>query len=164
MSENLQPNKLTHVNQNGQANMVDVSQKALTLRIAKASGFVRMNQETLNLVKANQIQKGDVLSVAKIAGILAAKKVDDLIPLCHSLPLDSVFVDCVVQASGILVCAEAKTSSKTGVEMEALMAVNITCLTIYDMCKASQKDMTIENIRLDFKSGGKSGTYIREDK
>jgi len=159
-----QESQLTHVDNNGEANMVDIGHKSVSQRIARASGFITMNQQTLELVKANQIQKGDVFSVAKIAGILSAKKVDALIPLCHSLPLDSVFVECEIAEGGILVRAEARTTSKTGVEMEALMAVSISCLTIYDMCKASQKDMIIENIRLDFKSGGQSGTYVRKDK
>jgi len=153
--------KLTHFNQAGEAHMVDVGSKAVTHRIAKASGEITMKNETLNKIIAGDNKKGDVLGIARIAGIMAAKKTAELIPLCHPLPLSKVNIELLInkekQAVTCLVTAE--THHVTGVEMEALTAVNITLLTIYDMCKAIDKDMIISNIHLMEKSGGKSGLW-----
>lgn len=157
--------ELTHVNAKGEARMVDVSPKAETEREAIATGGVRMLPATLAKIKQMEIKKGDVLSVARVAGIMAAKKTPELIPLCHTLLLESVTVDFeYVGDNYIKVTSKVKCTGKTGVEMEALTAASATCLTIYDMCKAIDRGMTIESIRLEKKSGGKSGTYIRGEK
>ncbi len=155
--------ELTHVNASGEARMVDVGAKADTLREAVATGGVRMLPETLLKIKEQQMKKGDVLAVARVAGIMAAKKTPDLIPLCHTLLLNEVSVDFdFIGDDHIKVTAGARCTGKTGVEMEALTAVSVACLTIYDMCKAVDRGMSIENIRLEKKSGGKSGVYNRE--
>ena len=153
--------KLTHVDENGRVNMVDVSSKAHTSRIAVASGHVQMNKDTLDLVRAANIKKGDVITIAEIAGILGAKRTSELIPLCHPLPLTDVKVDIDMDEDlpGLTVKALVKTTGQTGVEMEALSAVSIACLTIYDMLKAADKTMVIGDIELLEKSGGKSGHY-----
>lgn len=151
--------KLTHFDDQGSAHMVDVSAKDITDRIATATGFVRMEQATLDLVRQGTAKKGDVLGVARLAGIMAAKKTADLIPLCHPLPLSKVALDLDPETDGIRVTATCKTTCQTGVEMEALTAVSVACLTIYDMLKAVQKDMVIENIHLTLKDGGKSGRF-----
>lgn len=151
--------KLTHFDDQGAAHMVDVSAKDITDRIATATGFVRMAQVTLDLVRQGTAKKGDVLGVARLAGIMAAKKTADLIPLCHPLPLSKVALDLDPETDGIRVTATCKTTGQTGVEMEALTAVSVACLTIYDMLKAVQKDMVIENIHLTLKDGGKSGRF-----
>ena len=157
--------ELTHVNAKGEARMVDVGAKADTEREAVATGGVRMQPDTLARIKQMQVKKGDVLSVARIAGIMAAKKTPELIPLCHTLLITEVTVDFeFVGDDYIQVVAKAKCTGKTGVEMEALTAVSAACLTIYDMCKAIDRGMTIEAVRLEKKSGGKSGTYIRGEK
>ncbi len=154
--------ELTHVNARGEARMVDIGSKEDTLREAMASGGVRMLPETLKKIKEQQVKKGDVLAVARVAGIMAAKRTPDLIPLCHTILLNEVTVDfAVVGEDYIKVMANARCTGKTGVEMEALTAVAVACLTIYDMCKAVDRGMTIESVRLESKSGGKSGTYIR---
>jgi cyclic pyranopterin monophosphate synthase len=152
---------LTHFDENGQAHMVDVSGKAVTARLAIARGAVVMQPETLALITEGRAKKGDVLGVARLAGIMAAKKTADLIPLCHPLPLTSVSLDLTVDASlpGVVVEARVKTGGQTGVEMEALTAVSVACLTIYDMLKAVEKSMRIEGIHLVLKDGGKSGLY-----
>lgn len=152
---------LTHLGSAGEARMVDVSQKEVTERIATAEGRVVMSVETLDKVLAGDSKKGDVMGAARIAGIMAAKKTHQLIPLCHPLPLTKVAVDLSPdhRLPGILVEATVKVSGQTGVEMEALTAVSVACLTIYDMAKALQRDMTIEGIRLVEKIGGKSGHY-----
>lgn len=142
--------------------MVDVSAKDITARIATATGFVRMAQATLDLVLQGTAKKGDVLGVARLAGIMGAKKTADLIPLCHPLPLSKVSVDLTPETSGIRVTATCKTTGQTGVEMEALTAVSVACLTIYDMLKAVQKDMAIEDIHLTLKDGGKSGRFTHD--
>ncbi|MCL2678890.1 MAG: cyclic pyranopterin monophosphate synthase MoaC [Dehalococcoidia bacterium] len=153
---------LTHVNAAGEAHMVNVGGKPDTERIAVASGGVRMRTETLLKIKQNQLKKGDVLAVARIAGIMAAKKTPELIPLCHTLLITGVAVDFEYSEDDyVKVTATAKCTGMTGVEMEALTAVAAACLTIYDMCKAVDRSMTIESIRLEHKSGGKSGTYNR---
>ena len=152
---------LTHLDQDGAANMVDVSEKAVTSRTATAEGFVVMQPETVALIRSGDAKKGDVLGTARLAGIMAAKRTHELIPLCHPLLISKVRVDCTLDESlpGVRVSAEVKVSGQTGVEMEALTAVTIACLTVYDMVKAADKGMRIENIRLLTKSGGRSGTY-----
>ena len=156
--------KLTHVDKKGKARMVDVTAKEITEREAVAKGSIFMKRDTLKAILANEIKKGDVLGTAKIAGIMAAKKTGDLIPLCHPLNIDSVDIlfEPIQKTNCIDITAIAKTSGKTGVEMEALTAVSVAALTIYDMCKAMDKGMIISDIRLIKKTGGKSGTYIRE--
>lgn len=144
-------NELSHVNREGEASMVDVTDKPVVSRVATASGFIEMQAETIDLVNENKIKKGDVLTVAKIAGISAAKQTSALIPLCHSLSLSHVSVDCVQKQNGILLSSTVKTSGKTGVEMEALCAVSVAALTLYDMCKAVDKTMVIGDITLESK-------------
>ncbi len=152
---------LTHIDQSGNASMVDVSAKPDTERIAVAVGSVAMQPETLRLVADNAFDKGDVLAVARIAGIMGAKQTSSLIPLCHPLPLSRIAVDFDLDedAGAVRITAEAKTTGKTGVEMEALTAVSIAALTIYDMCKAVDRAMQIEGVRLTRKSGGQSGDF-----
>lgn len=144
-------NELSHVNREGEASMVDVTDKPVVSRVATASGFIEMQAETIDLVNENKIKKGDVLTVAKIAGISAAKQTSALIPLCHSLSLSHVSVDCVQKQNGILLSSTVKTAGKTGVEMEALCAVSVAALTLYDMCKAVDKTMVIGDITLESK-------------
>jgi len=160
MSEERQ---LTHIDAAGRARMVDVGDKEITQRVAVAVGTVRMEQETLALIESGDSKKGDVLAVARIAGIQAAKKCSDLIPLCHPLALNSVEVhfDADAGVGEIRITATCKVSGKTGVEMEALTAVSVTALTIYDMLKAVDRGMEITNIGLREKSGGKSGDWVR---
>jgi cyclic pyranopterin phosphate synthase len=152
---------LTHLGKGGEAHMVDVSAKAATERVAIAEGRVVMKPSTLDLVLAGNAKKGDVLGAARIAGILAAKKTHELIPLCHPLPITKVEIDITPDRKpcGFIVRATAKVTGQTGVEMEALTAVSVACLTIYDMVKAVERGMRIEDIRLVEKSGGKSGRY-----
>jgi len=156
--------KLTHIDESGKARMVDVSGKPDTERLAIAKGEVHMKQETLDLIRAGQIKKGDVLSIAQIAGISASKRTSDLIPLCHPLPLTKVDVDLALDNSipGVQITATAKTIGKTGVEMEALTAVCVAALTVYDMAKAAEKTIQIQNIRLVEKHGGRSGDIVNE--
>jgi len=153
--------KLTHLSQRGEARMVDVSDKAATERVAVAEGRVVMGQKTLDLVLKGNAKKGDVLGAARIAGIMAAKRTHELIPLCHPLALTKVEVDIAPDAKrpGLIVRATAKLKGQTGVEMEALTAVAVACLTVYDMVKAAERGMRIEGIHLVEKRGGKSGTY-----
>jgi len=156
--------RLTHLDDAGAAHMVDVGDKAVTTRTAIAEGAVKMKPETLALILAGQAKKGDVLGVARIAGIMAAKKTHELIPLCHPLLLTKVTVDLEPDASlpGIRVRALARVSGQTGVEMEALTAVSLACLTVYDMAKAVDRGMEIGSVRLLEKSGGKSGHWTAE--
>jgi cyclic pyranopterin phosphate synthase len=156
--------RLSHVNEAGEVHMVDVSDKPVTARTAIAEGFVAMKPETLALLKRGDAPKGDVLATARIAGIMAAKRTHELIPLCHPLALAKVTVDLETNSGppGVRVVAEVKTTGRTGVEMEALTAVSITCLTLYDMLKAVDRAMTFERIRLIEKSGGRSGDYQAE--
>jgi cyclic pyranopterin phosphate synthase len=156
--------KLTHLDEKGCITMVDVGQKNDTHRIAVAKGEVRMNIETLELIQAGALKKGDVLSVAKLAGIMAAKRTADLIPLCHPLALTHIMVDLELAPDlpGVRITSTVSTIGKTGVEMEALTAVSIAALTIYDMVKAVEKTMHIQNIRLVEKHGGQSGDVINE--
>jgi len=155
--------QLTHIDEAGRARMVDVGDKEITQRVAIAVGTVRMERETLSLIESGNSKKGDVLAVARIAGIQAAKKCSDLIPLCHPLALNSVEVhfDADAGAGEISITSTCKVSGKTGVEMEALTAVSVTALTIYDMLKAVDRAMEITDIRLMEKSGGKSGDWTR---
>jgi cyclic pyranopterin phosphate synthase len=155
--------EFTHFDKEGKARMVDVSDKAETERIATAKGSVIMQPATLALIKEGGVKKGDVLSVARLAGIMGAKRTPDLIPLCHPLALTSVQVDLTLDEArnAIDITATCKLTGKTGVEMEALTAVSVAALTVYDMCKAVDKGMQITDIRLTRKSGGKSGTYER---
>ena len=152
---------LNHFDDQGQAHMVDVSDKADTKRIAVAKGSIRTTPETLALIKEGTAAKGDVLGVARLAGIMAAKKCPDLIPLCHPLPISKVSIDFTIddEMPGVTVEACVKTTGKTGVEMEALTAASTALLTIFDMVKAVQKDMVIENLRVVLKDGGKSGRF-----
>ena len=154
--------KLTHLDQHGRAAMVDVGAKPDTERIAVASGEVHMKKETFDLIRAGQIKKGDVLTVAQIAGISASKRTSDLIPLCHPLFLSKVDIDLVLDESlpGVVITATVKVTGKTGVEMEALTAVSVAALTVYDMAKAAEKTMRIQNIRLIEKHGGQSGDVV----
>ncbi|MEZ5923653.1 MAG: cyclic pyranopterin monophosphate synthase MoaC [Hyphomicrobiaceae bacterium] len=155
---------LTHIDASGAARMVDVSEKSVTERSATAQGFVRLSPATLALVTTGETPKGDVLATARIAGIMAAKRTHELIPLCHPLPIAKATVDLVPVTSpaGIRVTATVKVAARTGVEMEALTAVSVACLTIYDMLKAADRGITIEAVRLVEKSGGRSGTWRAE--
>lgn len=156
--------KLSHFDEAGGARMVDVTLKEDTKRIATAEGIIRMQPETLALVKAGRVEKGDVLGVARVAGIMAAKHTAAIIPMCHPLLLTGIDISFTLndKANCVEITATVTTTGKTGVEMEALTAVTATALTIYDMCKAADKAMTIEAVRLAYKSGGKSGIYVRE--
>ena len=152
---------LTHLDEKGEARMVDVSAKAISHRTARAEGFVAMQPATLALVETGQAKKGDVLATARIAGIMAAKRTHELIPLCHPLPITKAAVafETSQQPPGIRVTAEVKVTGQTGVEMEALTAVTVACLTIYDMLKAADKGMSFSGIRLIEKTGGRSGHF-----
>lgn len=157
--------EFSHLDKQGRLKMVDVGEKVATKRVARAEGFVALNRETLKLLQKKALPKGDVLTTAKIAGIMAAKRTAELIPLCH--PLNLTFVDLdfqILEAENkIRIESRVETTSKTGVEMEALVAVNVAMLTIYDMCKAVQKDIILEKSRLIYKEGGKSGVFKVED-
>ena len=153
--------KLTHLDDTGSAHMVDISAKADTAREALAEGFIQMSAEALSAIKEGRAKKGDVLAVARIAGIMAAKKTSDLIPLCHPIALSSVSVDFDMREDRICVTASARTTGPTGVEMEALVAAAAAALAIYDMCKSIDPDMTVEQIRLEQKTGGIHGDYVR---
>ncbi len=150
---------LTHIGADGAARMVDVSAKPVTAREAEAKGRVVMKPETASLIRDGQAAKGDVLAAARIAGIMAAKKTGELIPLCHPLPLDAVSIELTVTEDAVEIAATARTTGRTGVEMEALTAVSVAALTIYDMVKAVDKTMRIEAVRLTRKTGGKSGDF-----
>ncbi len=155
--------RLSHLNDKGDARMVDVSDKTVTARTAIAEGFVSMAPKTLDLILGGQAEKGDVLATARIAGIMAAKRTAELIPLCHPLPLTQVTIafEPSRDPPGLRIEAAAKVDAKTGVEMEALTAVSVACLTIYDMCKAVDRRMRLTDVRLESKSGGKSGAWTR---
>ncbi|MEO1748025.1 MAG: cyclic pyranopterin monophosphate synthase MoaC [Pseudomonadota bacterium] len=154
---------LTHLSDDGAARMVDVGDKTSTKRVAIASGKISMSSDTLSAILAGNMKKGDVLGTARVAGIMAAKRTSDLIPLCHPLPLNKVEIDIVPddEKMALLVTATVSTQGKTGVEMEALTAASVACLTIYDMAKALQKDMVIGGVQLESKTGGSSGNYKR---
>ncbi len=155
----------THINNSGDANMVDISDKKASKRVAIASGSVNVSKKTLKLIKNDNVEKGDIFSTARIAGIMASKKTHELIPLCHNINIDFIKVDISVDSkmSSINVICESQTTQKTGVEMEALVACSVACLTIYDMIKSRDKKASITDIKLDFKSGGKSGIYKRNE-
>jgi cyclic pyranopterin phosphate synthase len=154
-------NKLTHFDETGKAVMVDVGEKAETRRRAVASARVLLNEETISAIKNNQTPKGNPLEIARIAGIMAAKQTSNLIPLCHQINLSKVEIRAELTDYGISLESEAITTAQTGVEMEALTAVSIAALTVYDMCKALDKTITITDVRLEAKSGGKSGDFER---
>lgn len=154
--------EFTHFNEKGRAHMVNVSEKNETKRIAIARGIIKMKKETVILIKDGLIKKGDVLSVAQVGGIMGVKRTSDLIPMCHNIFITGSDINFNIGEDEIEIEATVSTVGKTGVEMEALTAVTTAALTIYDMCKAADKDMVIENIRLIKKTGGKSGEYIRE--
>jgi cyclic pyranopterin phosphate synthase len=156
--------ELTHFDEEGRARMVDVGDKPVTTRTAVASGFVRMSEATVEALREQRAPKGDPFEVARLAGVMAAKRTSELIPLCHPLPLSFVDVRLELRADGVAILATARTDGKTGVEMEALTAASIAALTIYDMCKAIDKQMVISDIRLESKSGGRSGDYHRSSK
>jgi cyclic pyranopterin phosphate synthase len=153
---------LTHIDAEGRARMVDVSDKPETAREAVAEGFVRLAPETLALAVSGQGRKGDVRAVAEIAGVMAAKRTSDLIPLCHPLDISKAEVAVDVDGGRLKVTARVRTTGRTGVEMEALTAVSVACLTLYDMLKAADRGMVIEDVRLLSKSGGRSGDWVRE--
>ena len=152
---------LTHIDEQGHARMVDVSAKPITSRTAVASGFVKMSAQTVEAIKTRTAPKGDPLEPARLAGIMAAKRTAEIIPLCHVLPLSHVDIELVLTTDGIAIKSTVTAEAKTGVEMEALVAVSATALTIYDMCKAIDKGMVITEVRLELKTGGKSGRYER---
>lgn len=155
---------LSHVDEAGRARMVDVGDKAASRRTAVAEGVVRMSAEAFALVRDNQVAKGDVLRIAEVAGTMGAKRTSELVPLCHPLPLEVVRVECTADPSlpGVRVVATAVTTGKTGVEMEALTAVSVACLTVYDMVKAADREMVIDGIRLLEKTGGTRGDWRRD--
>jgi cyclic pyranopterin phosphate synthase len=157
--------KLSHVDDHGRARMVDVSDKDVTHRFAVARGAIRMRAETLELILKGKVEKGDVFSVARVAGIMAAKKTSELIPMCHPLNITSVEIDLnpAQDPARVEIEASVRVDGKTGVEMEAMTAVAVAGLTIYDMCKAVDREMSLGEIRLVKKSGGKSGTFIRKE-
>ncbi|MHB1558156.1 MAG: cyclic pyranopterin monophosphate synthase MoaC [Isosphaeraceae bacterium] len=155
--------ELSHFDESGASRMVDVSDKETTLRTARASGVVRMQPATLRLVRDRRLSKGDVLEVARLAGIMAAKRTGELIPLCHPLGLDAAEVSfSPVEPDGIRVESRVTTRGRTGIEMEAMVAVSVACLTIYDMCKGIDREMVIGAIQLEEKSGGRRGHYLRD--
>ena len=154
--------ELTHLNEQGRARMVDVTKKDVTFRQAEAEGRVRMSRETVELIRTGGAPKGDVLAVAQVAGILAAKRTHELIPMCHPLRLTAVDIAFTLEEAAVHIRSKVKCKGETGVEMEALTAVSAAALTIYDMCKAVQRDMEIGPIRLCRKTGGRSGTYEKE--
>ena len=155
--------KLTHIDEHGRARMVDTTEKQITARRAIASARVLMSAETIKAIREHQTPKGDPLEAARLAGILAAKRTADLIPLCHPLPLTHVDVRAEVAGDGVHIEAEILTNAQTGVEMEALTAASVAALTVYDMCKALDKAMVITDVRLELKTGGKSGDYRRQE-
>ena len=155
--------ELTHFNEQGRARMGDVSEKAQTFRGARAEATVRMAKTTMDKIKEGTIGKGDVLAVAQVAGIMAAKKNSELIPMCHPLLLTKVDISFSIEDTALHILSEVRCRGETGVEMEALTAVSVAALTVYDMCKAVQRDMRIDNVHLLYKEGGKSGVYEAEE-
>ena len=154
--------ELTHINEQGRARMVDVTLKEITFEQAEAEGRVRMNPETVELIRTGGAPKGDVLAVAQVAGIMAAKRTHELIPMCHPLRLTAVDISFTLEETAVHIRSQVKCRGETGVEMEALTAASAAALTIYDMCKAVQRDMEITDVRLCRKSGGKTGDYVKE--
>ena len=154
--------KLSHINDKGEANMVDINNKKGSKREATATGSIILSKKALNEIKKEKVSKGNVFNTARIAGIMAAKKTSDLIPLCHPIPVEAIKIDFDIEDNNINVLAIVSTTNKTGVEMEALVAVNIACLTIYDMIKSIDKYAKIDSVKLISKSGGKSGDWKRK--
>jgi len=165
MSDSAIDGPLSHLDAAGHARMVDVSEKRETVRAAIAEGVVHMSPATLALIQQGGVAKGDVLAVARVAGIMAAKRTGELIPLCHPLPLDAVTIefDADTESGALTIRAEARTRARTGVEMEAMTAVSVAALTVYDMCKAAEKGITLDAVCLIEKHGGKSGSWIRSE-
>jgi cyclic pyranopterin phosphate synthase len=157
----MDPLSFTHLDEEGRARMVDVGEKAETVRSATASAVVRTTAAVIDAIRAQAVAKGDVLAVARIAGIQAAKRCDELIPLCHTIPLDAVIVELALDGTRVLLRATARCQGRTGVEMEALTAVSVAALTVYDMCKALDRGMVIGDVQLESKSGGRSGEWLR---
>ena len=155
--------ELTHFNDEGRARMVDVTEKPQTIRTARAAATVNMCAETMQMLRSGGMKKGDVLAVAQVAGIMAAKKNSELIPMCHTILLTGVDIHFTLEETALHIFSEVRCKGETGVEMEALTAVSVAALTVYDMCKAVQRDMTITDVRLLYKEGGKSGVYERKD-
>lgn len=153
--------KLTHVDESGRAHMVDVGDKEVTSRVAVASARVRTRPEVIEAIRSQSVAKGDVLAVARVAGIMATKRTPELIPLCHPLPITGVTVDLALGDDHVAIRTEVRCTGRTGVEMEALTAASVAALTVYDMCKSVDRAMVIEAIRLEEKSGGKSGHFVR---
>ncbi|WP_416339905.1 cyclic pyranopterin monophosphate synthase MoaC [Parolsenella catena] len=162
-SASIRDAELTHVNEQGRARMVDVGAKPVTARVARAAGKVLMAPSTLELVRSGGTRKGDVLAVAQVAGIMAAKRTWELVPMCHQVPLSGVDIGFAYESDGIAIEATARCKGETGVEMEALTAVSVASLSIYDIYKSHQRDMVIERVRLMEKDGGRSGHFVRED-
>jgi cyclic pyranopterin phosphate synthase len=156
--------RFTHLDESGAARMVDVSGKDVTARTATASGRVLLSPTVVAMLRGDGVPKGDALGVARVAGILAAKKTPELVPLCHPLAISAVSVDLEVHDSGVVITANVRTTDRTGVEMEALTAVSVAALTVVDMVKAVDKDAVVTDVRVEEKTGGKSGTYRREDR
>lgn len=154
--------KLSHINNKGEANMVDIQDKKSSKRVAIAEGSITLSKKALNQINDDKVSKGNVINTARIAGIMGAKKTSDLIPLCHPIPIEAIKIDFSINEKDINVLATVSTTNKTGVEMEALVAVNIACLTIYDMVKSVDKNAKINSIKLIRKSGGKSGDWKRK--
>ena len=154
--------KLTHVGPKGKARMVDIGPKPVTRRVAEASCVIRLESATLKLIRGNQVAKGDVLNVARVAGIQAAKRTFELIPLAHPIPLDIVEVETAIERTGIRIACRVTAEAKTGAEMEAMTGAGVAALTVYDMVKAVDRKAEISRLRLDFKSGGKSGVFRRK--
>ncbi len=154
--------KLSHINNKGEANMVDIQDKKPSKRVAIAEGSITLSKKALNQINDDKVSKGNVINTARIAGIMGAKKTSDLIPLCHPIPIEAIKIDFSINEKDINVLATVSTTNKTGVEMEALVAVNIACLTIYDMVKSVDKKAKINSIKLIRKSGGKSGDWKRK--
>lgn len=163
MTQDTEQHTLTHFTASGEAHMVDVGEKPATHRIAIASARISMKPETATVIRTGVAGKGDVLGIARIAGIMATKRTADLIPLCHPIPVTHVEVDLAVEATSVAVSARVETHGQTGVEMEALTAASVAALTVYDMTKAIDRGMVIEHVRLESKSGGRSGTWERTD-
>ncbi len=155
--------KLTHLDGEGKARMVDVGEKPVTRRVAVASARLRTRPDVVRMIADGSVPKGDVLAAARLAGIMAAKRTSELIPLCHPLPMESISVDLELGEDSVSIRSRAVCSGKTGVEMEALTAASVAALTVYDMCKAADRSMVIEAVRLEEKSGGKSGRFVRKE-
>ena len=160
MKENL----FSHINESGSAKMVDISEKKITKRIARAGGFVSLNTSTINEIRSNSLPKGNIIETARIAGIMGAKKTSELIPLCHPVGLENIFLNFEINDKGIIIESEVIATAKTGAEMEAITAVSVAAMTIYDMCKSAQKDIVISDIYLKEKLGGRSGHFINSRK